>query len=167
MPMEKLITGSSRLTLMRVPAGLILYGWHLAIHPEPQLTDPEAPASRKTQGVAALVAVASRHDDDAALRFTARIHGRDQRNFRLHLHRIAVQRSWYPHDVGSCQPLVVPEADLPGLRAVNVDPIDWVRCHAGGSVSARTFREADLVNATVCVRADLLSGALCGLAIVL
>ena len=72
MRMEKLITGSSLLTLVMVLAGVILYGWHLAIHPEPQLTDPGEPASRRTEGVAALVAVANRHEDDAALRFTVR-----------------------------------------------------------------------------------------------
>lgn len=63
--------------------------------------------------------------------------------------------------------MVVPEADLPRLRAVEVDPIDWVRRHAGQSVSARTFQAADLVNVNVCVRADMLSGTLRGLAITL
>ena len=165
MPMERLITGSSLLTIVMALAGLLLYGWHLAIHPDPQLSDPGQPPLRSTQGVAALVAVANRHDDDAALRFTARVHGRDRGNFRRHLRLIAVQRGWYLHDGGSCQRLVVPEADLIRLRAVEVDPIGWVRSHGGGSVSTRTFREADLVNAMVCVRADLLSGVLRGLAI--
>ena len=100
-------------------------------------------------------------------RFTARVHGRDRGNFRRHLRRIAVQQGWYPHGVGSCQRLVVPEADLLRLRAVEIDPVDWVRDHAGGSVSAATFQEADLVNAVVCVRVDLRSGALRGLAIAL
>ena len=165
MRMEKLITGSSLLTLVMVLAGLALYGWHLAIHPAPKLTDPGEPLPRRTEGVAALVAVANLHDDDAALRFTARVHGRDRGNFRRHLRRIAVQRGWYLHDGGSCQRLVVPEADLLRLQAVEVDPIDWVRRHDGGSASAGTFREADLVNAVVCVRADLRSGVLRGLAI--
>ena len=167
MRIEKLITGSSLLTLALALAGVIFYGWHLAIHPEPQLTDPGEPAPRRTEGVAALVAVANRHDDGAALRFTARVHGRDRDNFRRHLRRIATQRGWYPHGVGSCQRLVVPEDDLPELRALEVDPVDWVRNHAGESISARIFREADLVNAVVCVRADLLSGTLRGLAIAL
>ena len=165
MRMEKLISGSSLLTLVLVLAGLILYGWHLAIHPEPQLSDPGEPIPRRIQGVAALVSVANRHDDDAALRFIARVHGRDRGDFRRHLSRIAVQRGWYLHGVGSCQRLVVPEADIRTLRAVEVDPIDWVRRHDGGSASAGTFREVDLVNTVVCVRADLRSGVLRGLAI--
>ena len=165
MRIERLITGSSVLTLVMALAGLALYGWHLAIHPEPRLSDPGEPAPRSAQGVAVLVAVANRHDDDAALRFTAHVHGRDRGNFRRHLRRIAVQRGWYPHGGGSCQRLVVPEADLPELRAVEVDAIDWVRRHNGGSVSANTFREADLVNVVVCVRVDLWSGVLRGLAI--
>ena len=167
MHIEKLVTRSSVLTCVMVLAGLALYGWHLAIHPEPQLSDPGEPAPRRTEGVAVLVAVANRHDDDAALRFTARVHGRDRGNFRRHLRRIAVQRGWYPHDGGSCQRLVVPEADLIRLQAVEVNAIDWVRRHVGGGVSASTFREADLINAVVCVRADLRSGVLRGLAIAL
>ena len=165
MRIERLVTGSSVLTLVMLLAGVILYGWHLAIHPEPLLTDPGEPPPRSTQGVAALVAVANRHDDDAALRFTAHVHGRDRGNFRRHLRRIAVQRGWYPHGEGNCQRLVVPEADLPELRAVEVDTIDWVRRDARESASASKFREADLVNAVVCVRADLWSGVLRGLAI--
>ena len=145
MPMAKLITGSSLLILVTALADLILYGWHLAIYPQPQLTDSGEPAPRITEGVAALVAVANRHDDDATLRFTAGVHGRDRRNFRRHLRRVAVQWGWHPHGVGSCQCLVVPEADLLRLRAVQVDPIDWVRNHAGGSMSAKTFPEEDLV----------------------
>ena len=167
MRIERLITGSSVLTIVMALAGVILYGWHLAIHPEPQLSDPGEPAPRRTEGVATLVAVANRHNDAAAVRFTARVHGRDRDNFHRHLRRIAVQRGWYSHGGGSCQRLVVPEADLPRLQAMEVDPIDWVRRHAGGIASAGTFQETDLVNAAVCVRADLRSGVLRGLAIAL
>ena len=133
MRMEKLVTGSSLLTLMMTLAGIILYGWHLAIHPEPQLTDPGAPVPRRAGGMATLAAVANRHDDDAALRFTARVHGRDEHNFRLHLRRVAIQRGWYLHDGGGCQRHQALAADLPRLRAVEVVPIGWVQNHAGGA----------------------------------
>ena len=54
-----------------------LYGWHLAIHPEPQLDRSIGPVLRRTEGIAALVAVASRREDAAALGFNAKVHGRD------------------------------------------------------------------------------------------
>ena len=165
---NKLITWSSLWLVTLALAGVILYGWHLAIHPEPQLSEPEAgPVPRRVEGMAAMVAVANRHDDDTALRFSASVHGRDRRNFRRHLSNIATLNGWYPHDRGRCQALVVPEADLPMLLEMEADPVGWVQRQSPEATSTRTFQEAELLNASVCVRGNLRSGALRVLAIFL
>ena len=100
---DKLVTVPAAVTLAMLLAGLALFAWHLAIHPEPQLTEPDEDVPLRTEGIAALVAVASRHDDAVALRFDPVVHGRDMRNFRRHLRHIALRQGWYPHDGGACR----------------------------------------------------------------
>ena len=124
---DKLVTVPAAVTLAMLLAGLALFAWHLAIHPEPQLTEPQLTepdedVPLRAEGIAALVAVASRHDDDVALRFDPVVHGRDLRNFRRHLRHIALRQGWYPHDGGACRSLVVPEADLHLLYEMERDP---------------------------------------------
>ena len=122
-------------TLIAPLAGTARYGRHLATHPEPQLDRSIGPVLRRTEDIAAWVAVASRHEDGAAPgfnakvqcqgswpRFVAKVRGRDCRNFHGHLCRIAAQRGWYPHDGGDCQGLVAPEADLHLLRELESAP---------------------------------------------
>ena len=79
---DKLVLIPGLITLIVLLAGTALsvtalYGWHLAIHPEPQLDRSIGPVLRRTEGIAALVAVASRREDAAALGFNAKVHGRD------------------------------------------------------------------------------------------
>ena len=163
---DKLLTVPAAVTLAMLLAGLALFAWHLAIHPEPQLTEPAEEVPLRTEGIAALVAVASRHDDDVALGFNAEVHGRDMRNFRRHLRHNALRQGWYPHDGGKCQSLVVPEADLHLLYEMEQDPIAWVHRYGAEPASVRVFQERDLVNASVCAGGQRLSGALRVLAIV-
>lgn len=149
-------------------AGLGLFLWHLAIHPQAQLADPGPLPPFQTQGIAPFVAVAAHHNDYAAVPFTAVVHKRDRANFVLHLQHIAVNRGWYPHRAGDDQSLVVPEADLHLLYDMENDPIDWVRRHGDAlTPSTRPTDEAQLVNVTIRVKGQLLSGALRGVAITL
>ena len=141
---DKLVLIPGLITLIVLLAGTALsvtalYGWHLAIHPEPQLDRSIGPVLRRTEGSAALVAVASRREDAAALGFNAKVHGRDCSNFHRHQRRIAAQRGWYPHDGGAGQGLVAPEADLHLPQQMEADPIGWVRRHADEAVPVRTF----------------------------
>ena len=53
-------------TLIAPLAGTARYGRHLATHPEPQLDRSIGPVLRRTEDIAAWVAVASRHEDGAA-----------------------------------------------------------------------------------------------------
>ena len=163
---DKLVTVPAAVTLAMLLAGLALFAWHLAIHPEPQLTEPAEDVPLRTEGIAALVAVASRHDDDVALGFDPVVHGRDLRNFRRHLRHIALRQGWYPHDGGACRSLVAPEADLHLLYEMERDPVAWVHRYGGEPASVRVFQERDLVNASVCAGGQRLSGALRVLAIV-
>ena len=110
-----------------VLAGMGLFLWHMAIHPDPQLIDPGPLPPLQTQGIAAFVAVAARHDDGAAVPFTTVVHKRDRANFLRHLDHVAINRGWYPHRAGEEQSLVVPEADLHVLYDMERDPVDWVR----------------------------------------
>ena len=118
-------------------AGTARYGRHLAIRPKPQLDRSIGPVLRRTEDIAAWVAVASRHErrrrswvqcqgswpsQGSWPRFVAKVRGRDCRNFHRHLCRIAAQRGWYPHDGGDCQGLVAPEADLHLLRELESAP---------------------------------------------
>ena len=93
-----------------------LYGWHLAIHPEPHLDKPVGPNLLRTEGIAPFVAVDNRHEDGVALGFNAIVQGRDCRNFYRHLCRISDQRGWYAHDDGAGQSLLEPESDLIARR---------------------------------------------------
>ena len=155
------------MTLM-VLTGLGIFLWHLAIHPEPQLADPGPLPPIPTRGIAPFVAVAARHDDGAAVGFTAVVHQRDRENFGFHLDHIAIKQGWYPHRAGEEQSLVVPEADLHLLYEMERAPIDWVRRHGGDvAPSARSTDQARLVNVTVRIKGQLLSGALRGVAITL
>ena len=77
MQKDKHIVVPAKVTLIVLLAGTALYGWHLAIHPEPQLDRSIGPVLRRTEGNAALVGVASRREDAAALGFNAKVHGRD------------------------------------------------------------------------------------------
>ena len=92
---DKLVLIPGLFTLIVLLAGTALsvtalYGWHRAIHPEPQLDRSIGPVLWRTEGIAALVAVTSRREDAAALGFNAKVHGRDCSNFHRHLRRIAV-----------------------------------------------------------------------------
>ncbi len=153
---------SGMLMTLLIVTGLILFVWHLIIHPEPQLEDPGPLQAVQIEGIAPFVAVASRHDDDAAVRFTAVVHERDRRHFYRHLRRIAIERGWYLHRTGKEQRLVVPEADLHLLREMESDPIGWVRRNVDGNVAPteRPTAEAQLVNVVVSVRGRILSGGL-------
>ena len=156
------------LMTLLVLTGLGLFLWHLAIHPDAQLTEPGPLPQLRTQGIASFVAVATRHDDCAAVPFTAVVHKRDRDNFRRHLDHVAIQRGWYPHRAGDDQSLVVPEDDLQLLYDMERDPIGWVRRHGAGlSQSAPSADSAQPVNVTVRVKGQLLSGALRGVAITL
>ena len=70
-------------TLIAPLAGTARYGRHLATHPEPQLDRSIGPVLRRTEDIAAWVAVASRHEDGAAPgfnsmpRFVAKVRGQD------------------------------------------------------------------------------------------
>ena len=163
---DKTITWSSLWLGTLALTGVILSRWHLAIHPEPQLSVPEGSVPKMVAGIAAMVAVANRHDD-TALKFSASVHGRDRRNLRRHLLNIATLNGWYSHHRGRCQVRVVPEADLPVLLDMEADPIGWVQRQSAGTTSTRTFQEAELLNLSVCVRGNLRSGALQVLAIFL
>ena len=155
------------LMTLLVLTGLGLFFWHLAIHPEAQLTDP-GPLPPQTEGIAPFVAVASRHDDCAAVPFTAVVHKRDRANFRHHLDHVAVRRGWYPHRAGAERSLVVPEADLHLLYDMERDPIGWLRQHGGDLTPAAPPADADqLVNVSVRVKGQPLSGALRGIAVTL
>ena len=88
------------------------------------------------------------------------------RNFRRHLRHNALRQGWYPHDGGKCRSLVVPEADLHLLYEMEQDPIAWVHRYGAEPAYVRVFQERDLVNASVCTQANLLSGTLRILAIV-
>ncbi len=151
-----------------VLTGLGLFLWHLAIHPDAQLADPGPLPPLQTQGIAPFVAVASRHNDAAAVPFTAVVHKRDRAHFRNHLAHIAIKRGWYPHRAGAERSLVVPEADLHLLYDMERDPIGWLRQHGGDlNPSARSTDKAQLVNVTVRVKGQPLSGALRGIAVTL
>ncbi len=151
-----------------VLTGLGLFLWHLAIHPDAQLAEPGPLPPFQTQGIALFVAVASRHDDYAAVPFTAVVHKRDRANFRHHLDHIAVKRGWYPHRAGAERSLVVPEADLHLLYEMERDPIGWLRQHGGDlPTTAYPADEARLVNVAVKVKGRPLSGALRGIAVTL
>ena len=76
-----------------------------------------------------------------------------------HQRRIAAQRGWYPDDGGAGQVLAAPEADLHLPQEMQADPIGWARRHAEGLSPVRTFDETELVNTTVCARANYFSGA--------
>ena len=154
------------LMILMVLTGLGLFVWHLAIHPDAQLTDPGPLPPIRSRGIAPFVAVATRHDDGAAVAFTARVHQRDRDNFGRHLDHVAVRQGWYPHRAGDDRSLVVPEADLHLLYDMESDPIDWVRRHGGDvTPTAALTDEAKLVNVSVRIKGQLLSGALRGLAI--
>ena len=56
-------------------AGTARYGRHLAIRPEPQLDRSIGPVLRRTEDIAAWVAVASGHEDGAAPGFNAKVRG--------------------------------------------------------------------------------------------
>ena len=60
-------------TLIAPLAGTARYGRHLATHPEPQLDRSIGPVLRRTEDIAAWVAVASRHEDGAAPGFNAKV----------------------------------------------------------------------------------------------
>ena len=151
-----------------VLTGLVFFLWHLAIHPDAQLADPGPLPPFQSQGIAPFVAVASRHDDYAAVPFTAVVHKRDRANFRHHLDHVAVKRGWYPHRAGAERSLVVPEADLHLLYDMERDLIGWLRQHGGDlPPTARPVDEAQLVNVTVRVKGQPLSGALRGIAVTL
>ena len=62
-------------TLIAPLAGTARYGRHLATHPEPQLDRSIGPVLRRTEDIAAWVAVASRHEDGAAPGFNAKVRG--------------------------------------------------------------------------------------------
>ncbi len=153
---------SGMLTTLLIVTGLILFIWHLIIHPEPQLEDPGPLPAVQTEGIAPFVVVASRHDDDAAVGFTVVVHERDRRHFYRHLRRIAIERGWYPHQAGKEQRLVVPEADLRLLSEMASDPIGWVRRNGDGNVAPteRPTDEGQLVNVVVSVKGRMLSGGL-------
>ena len=156
------------LMTLLVLTGLGLFLWHLAIHPEAQLADPGPLPPLQTQGLAPFVAVASRHDDGAAIAFTAVVHQRDRANFARHLDHVAIRQGWYPHRAGDDRSLVVPEADLHLLYDMESDPIDWVRRHGGDLTPvAHLADQAKLVNVRVQIKGQLLSGALRGVAITL
>ena len=156
------------LMTLLVLAGLGLFLWHLTIHPQAQLADPGPLPPLQVQGIAPFVAVAARHDDCAAVPFTAVVHQRDRRNFRIHLDHIAIKRGWYPHRLGDDQSLVVPEADLHWLHDMERDPIDWVRRRGDDlTPAARPMDAARLVNVSVRVKGQLLSGTLRGVAVTL
>ena len=155
--------------ILMVLTGLGLFIWHLAIHPDPQPNDPGPFPPVRVDGIAPFVAVASQHDDDAAVGFTASLHQWDNHNFVSHLRHIAVKRGWYPHQSGEGQSLVVPETDLHLLYEMEADPIGWVRRH-GDRNPAPTLGPADetrLVNVVVWVDGEELSGILRILAIAL
>ena len=64
--------------------------------------------------------------------------------------------------------LVIPEADLNLLYDMERDPIGWLRRHGADlNPSARSTHEAQLVNVTVRVKGQPLSGALRGIAVTL
>lgn len=154
------------LMTLLVLTGLGLFLWHLAIHPDAQFADPGPLPPLQTQGIAPFVAVAARHNDCAAVPFTAVVHQRDRANFLRHLDHIAIQRGWYPHRAGDDQSLVVPEADLHLLYDMEPDPIGWVHRHYGDLTSSAPSTDA-LVNVAVKVKGQLLSGALRGIAVTL
>ena len=62
-------------TLIAPLAGTARYGRHLATHPEAQLDRSIGPVLRRTEDIAAWVAVASRHEDGAAPGFNAKVRG--------------------------------------------------------------------------------------------
>ena len=45
---DKLVTVPAAVTLAMLLAGLALFAWHLAIHPEPQLTEPDEDVPLRT-----------------------------------------------------------------------------------------------------------------------
>ena len=65
MQKDKHIVVPAKVTLIVLLAGTALYGWHLAIHPEPQLDRLIGPVLPRTEDIAPFVAVASRHEDGA------------------------------------------------------------------------------------------------------
>ena len=169
MKQEKSPAGPGALMTLMVLAGLGLFVWHLVIHPEDRLTDPGPSPPVRAEGIAPFVAVASRHDDGAAVGFTAVVHHRDQFDFIGHLRHIAVQRGWYPHRSGEGYALVVPETELHLLYEMEADPIGWAHRHGDGGLDPvpRPTDESRLVNAVVWVEGQVLSGILRILAIAL
>ena len=73
-------------------AGTARYGRHLAIRPEPQLDRSIGPVLRRTEGIAAWVAVASRHGDGAAPGFNAKVRG--QGSWPRFVAKVRGQGSW-------------------------------------------------------------------------
>lgn len=60
--------------VLMILIGLGLLIWHLAIYPDPPLNDPAPLRPVRVEGIAPFVAVASQHDDGAAVGFTASLH---------------------------------------------------------------------------------------------
>ncbi len=92
MEQEERPDGPGAIMILIVLTGLGLFIWHVTIHPDPQLNDPGPLPPVRVEGIPPFVAVASQHDDRAAVGFTASVHQRDRHNFVSHLHHIAVQR---------------------------------------------------------------------------
>ena len=148
------------ITALMLGIGIALFAWHLAIHPDRQLEKPDHEVPSRSGGLAALIAVASRHNDETAVRFTPVVHTREYRNYHRHLRNAAAHLGWYAHDRGKCQSLVLPERDLHMLHAMESDPVGWVSNYGNMAASDPPATEPELVNAAVCAWPNMLSGFL-------
>ena len=116
-------------TLIAPLAGTARYGRHLATHPEPQLDRSIGPVLRRTEDIAAWVAVASRHEDGAAPGFNAKVRGQGSWP-RFTAGTVATSTATCAGSrpsvagitTGDCQGLVAPEADLHLLRELESAP---------------------------------------------
>ena len=161
-------------TLIAPLAGTARYGRHLATHPEPQLDRSIGPVLRRTEDIAAWVAVASRHEDGAAPGFNAKVQ-RQGSTPRFVAGTVATSTATCAGSRPSVAgiPTTAETARVWWRRRLTasaagagVRPIGWVRRPVNEAAPVRTFDETELVNATVCARVNYTSGALRVLALV-